>query len=93
MEYEWDEAKNARCLRERGFTFDDAVEAFADPNALIDLDNLVAYGESRYRLLGSIDGRVHVVIFTERVTKKRIISVRKANRREQKLYHSRQAGR
>jgi len=93
LEYEWDEAKNARCLRERGFTFDDAVEAFADPNALIDRDSRVAYGERRYRLLGSIDGRLHVVIFTERGTKKRIISARKANRREQKHYHSRQTGR
>ena len=93
MDFEWDETKNVRCLRERGFSFDDVVAAFTDPMCLIELDNRGDYGERRYRLLGSIDGRLHVVIFTERGTKTRIISDRKANPREQKYYSSRQTDR
>ena len=93
MNFEWDETKNARCLRDRGFTFDDAVEAFMDSNCLIELDDRVNYGEKRYRLLASINGRLHVVIFTMRGSTTRIISARKANPREQKHYHARQTGR
>jgi uncharacterized protein len=85
--------KNALCLRERGFSFEDAVAAFADPNCLIELDDRVNYGEQRYRLMGEIDGRLHIVIFTMRGTKTRIISARKANPREQKHYHTRQTRR
>jgi uncharacterized DUF497 family protein len=31
MEFEWDEAKHARTLRERGIGFDDAARIFARP--------------------------------------------------------------
>ena len=40
------------------------------------------YGEDRYRLLGAIEGRVFAVIYTMRDATIRIISARKANRRE-----------
>jgi uncharacterized protein len=93
MEFEWDEAKEARCQRERGFSFGYASEAFADPKRQIEPDERTEYGEIRFRLVGLIEGRVYVVIFTMRGQKARIISARRANRREQVHYHSRQAGR
>lgn len=40
------------------------------------------YGEDRYRLIGMIDGRAHVVVYTVRGSAIRIISARKANRKE-----------
>ena len=40
------------------------------------------YGEYRYRLLGRIDGRAYVVVYTVRGSAIRIISARKANRKE-----------
>ena len=93
MEFEWDEAKNARCLSERGLSFGFASEAFADPNRLIEVDDRVEYREIRRRLMGLIDGRVYVVIFTMRGQNIRIISARKANSREQSYYHARQTRR
>ena len=40
------------------------------------------YGEDRYRLLGAIEGRMSVVIYTMRGSVMRIISARKTNDRE-----------
>lgn len=93
MEFEWDEVKDARCRRERGFSFDFASEAFTDPNHLIEPDERIDYREIRLRLIGLIEDRVYVVIFTMRGQKTRIISARRANRREQNHYYSCQTGR
>jgi uncharacterized DUF497 family protein len=35
MEFEWDETKNERCFRDRGFDFAYAVRAFFDPDRII----------------------------------------------------------
>ncbi len=50
------------------------------------------YGEDRYRLIGMIDGRAYVVVYTVRGSAIRIISARKANRKEisDYEYHARQ---
>ena len=40
------------------------------------------YGEVRYRLLGTVDGRAYVVVYTMRGPAVRIISARKANPKE-----------
>jgi len=85
VELEFDPAKNARNVRERGISF----ERFAD----IDLGTAVAvedtradYGERRVRLLGTIDGRLDVAVITYRCEKVRVISLRRANEREERLY-------
>ena len=87
---EWDEAKNDLCQQQRGFTFRFALQAFADPDRLIEPDARSAYGELRFRLMGLIKGRLYAVIYTMRGRKTRIISARKANRREQNHYHAHQ---
>ncbi len=60
------------------------------PIVLIDPDDRLDYGEPRYRLFGSIDGRLHVVIFTT-ARRDRIISEPKS--REQEHYDARQTSR
>ena len=82
MEFEWDEAKSDHCFAHRGFDFAYAIRAFLDPNRLVGRDRRWDYGEDRYRLLGAIEGRVFVVIYTVRGSAIRIVSARKANRRE-----------
>ena len=82
MDFEWDDAKNTACFVRRGFDFAYAVRAFLDPNRIVAQDHRQDYGEDRYRLLGMIDGRVFVVVYTMRGLAIRIISVRKANRKE-----------
>ncbi|HCH23778.1 MAG TPA: BrnT family toxin [Oceanospirillaceae bacterium] len=88
--YEWDAAKNAACVANRNLDFVTAIAAFDDPYRIIDSDNRHDYREQRWRLLGTIKGRLHCVIYTLRKDKVRIISARKANHREVKQYeHSR----
>ena len=46
----------------------------------------MVYGEDRYRAVGMVNGRLIAVFYTYRVTRVRIISARKAKRREQRNY-------
>jgi hypothetical protein len=89
MDFEWDEAKSDRCFAERGFDFAYAARAFFDPNRLIQADTRCSYGEDRYQLMGKIEHRLFVVVYTLRNGVIRIISARKANRREVKHYENR----
>ena len=82
MEFEWDEAKNHACLERRGFDFAFASRAFLDPHRIVVQDSRRDYGEDRFRLLGTVGGRAHVVVYTTRGSTVRIISARKANRKE-----------
>ena len=86
MEFEWDEAKSDDCYVQRGFDFLYAIRAFLDPKRTTLRDSRRDYGEERYRLLGDIEGRVFVVVFTVRNSVLRIISSRKADKREVREY-------
>lgn len=88
IQFEWDEEKSSRCFRERGFDFAYAASAFADPCQLVKVDARYNYGEDRHQLVGDIEGRVYVVIYTRRRNAIRIISARKANSREVKDYEN-----
>ena len=81
MEFEWDDAKRDACPVQRGFDFAYAIRAFLDDDRLIGGDRRWDYGEDRYRLLGAIEGRVFIVIYTVRGSAIRISSARKASRK------------
>ena len=82
MNFEWDDAKNDACFERRGFDFAYAARAFLDPHRIVAQDRRRDYGEARYRLLGTVDGRAYVIAYTMRGSSVRIISARKANRKE-----------
>ena len=82
MEFEWDDAKSNACFARRGFDFAYAVRAFFDPQRIVAQDTRRDYGENRYRLIGVFDGRAYVVVYTVRGSAVRIISARKAKRKE-----------
>jgi uncharacterized protein len=82
VDFEWDKHKSDRCFAERGFDFAYAIWAFLDPERDVFVDERWEYGESRYILRGTIDGRLFVLVFTRRAERIRIISARKANTRE-----------
>lgn len=88
MNFEWDESKSDACFRERGFDFAYAAFAFADPYRVIRQDVRYSYGEDRYQLVGRIEGRLFVIVYTHRVGVIRIISARKANAREVRQYEN-----
>lgn len=82
MEFEWDAAKSDDCFERRGFDFAYAVRAFLDPKRTVAQDTRRDYGEDRYKLIGAIDGRVYVLVYTVRESAVRIISARKASQKE-----------
>lgn len=88
MNFEWDEAKSEACFAERGFDFAYAARAFFDPDRLVQVDTRYSYGEERYQMLGKIEQRLFVVVYTPRTDAIRLISARKANQREVKHYEN-----
>jgi uncharacterized DUF497 family protein len=71
---------------QRGFDFTYAARAFFDPNRIVHADNRRSYGEERYQLMGMIERRLFVVVYSPRHDAMRIISARKANQREVRHY-------
>ncbi len=88
MEFEWDETKSKNCFAKRGFDFAYVLRAFIDPQRLIKQDKRWDYGEERYQLLAAVTGRVFFVAYTSRKNSIRIISARKANKRETREYEN-----
>ena len=80
-----DPTKERRNLAERGLSLDLAQE-LDWATALISQDRRKDYGERRYCVLGFIEDRLHSVVFTPRNGKPRVISLRKANKREVNRY-------
>ena len=85
---EWDDAKNRSNLAKHGLSFDDAELVFAGPCVTF-VDERLDYGELRLISLGMLTGRLVVIAHAPRGGATRIISMRKGNRREQKLYQKR----
>ena len=55
--------------------------------AKVILDDRFDYGEARYNMYVPIDNRLHVISFTWRNNVFRVISLRKANKREEHFYN------
>lgn len=86
--FEWNEEKKLKNIEKHGVNFEDAKHVFSSETVTFD-DNRFDYGEDRYITLGLLDNRIMVVTHTQRNSKTRIISMRKANKREQKIYKKR----
>jgi len=61
---------------------------FDDPASVDEIDDREDYGEDRFIIIGRANGRTLTVTYTERDERIRIISARKATRREQDDYFS-----
>jgi uncharacterized DUF497 family protein len=85
MEFEWSEAKRRQNLTKHGLDFVD-VALFAWANAVIAEDVRIDYGETRFRAFGVFNGRLHMVVFARRREKFRVISFRRASRKEVRRY-------
>ena len=90
VRFEWDEAKAKSNARKHGVRFEDAMLVFADPYALVEQDRLER-GELRWQTLGLAGGIVlllvaHTVRNEQEVEIVRIISARRAVRKERKRY-------
>lgn len=85
MHFEWDDAKRLSNLQKHGIDFAN-VPALFDGDILTVEDDRYSYGEQRFVTFGLLQGRVIAVVHTERETRIRLISARKATRYEQRVY-------
>jgi hypothetical protein len=87
--FEWDEKKNRTNRKKHAVSFEEAQTVFLDDNALEFFDPDHSEEEERFLLLG-ISARLRVVVvshcYRTRESKIRIISARKATKRERRTY-------
>ncbi len=87
--FEWDEDKAKQNIRKHGVSFEEAATVFGDPFSITIYDPLHSREEDRFVILGmSNKNRLLVVIHTERGDRIRIISARKATKKERRQYES-----
>lgn len=84
---EWDENKNAINIKNHDIDFCDAWRIFENP-ILRKKDVRKNYGEERWVALGKLKQLTVVAVYTHRHEKIRIISIRRANRHERKIYET-----
>jgi uncharacterized DUF497 family protein len=87
MRFEWDEAKRARTLRERGLDFAVAPRLWMGP-MLHWPDTRRDYGEDRVNALGRLGPYVMAVTHTVRGEAIRIISFRRASERKTQRFRA-----
>jgi uncharacterized DUF497 family protein len=84
MEFEWDERKNRANKSKHGIDFNTAIKLWNDQDRIEIQTNFPA--ENRNALIGKIGDKLWSAIFTRRVDAIRKISVRRAGKKETKLY-------
>jgi uncharacterized protein len=87
MEFEWDPLKEAVNLKKHGVSFIEAAEAFRDERAVELYDDVHSETEIRFQLVGLSDARLIFVVYTVRREVIRIISARKANAKQVRIYN------
>ena len=85
MKFTWDEQKRKKTLAERGLDFADAKTVFNGATFTFE-DERFDYGERRFVTIGLLDTIVVVIVHTESPKEIRIISMRKGEKDEQKIY-------
>lgn len=89
MDYQWDPEKAKANFKKHRLEFADAVGVFEDPRA-ITIEDLDSEGEQRFLSIG-VDflGRIIVVAYPYRGDALRLISARKATKKEVSIYEKR----
>ena len=88
--FEWDPTKAASNWKKHGVSFPTAARVFSDPYALV-LQDRMENGEERWQTIGVVEGVVlllvaHTVREQDDVEVIRILSARRADRRERRRY-------
>jgi uncharacterized DUF497 family protein len=89
MKFEWNTDKAEKNERKHGVTFQEALTVFQDALSLTYPDTDHSIDENRYLIIGmSLFGNVPVISHTFREENIRIISARKATKKEQYFYET-----
>lgn len=88
--FEWSDAKDVLNIQNHGFSFSEILEVFDDPYLLTKYDEKHSDAEDRFISVGRVKGFVIVVVVhTERNGIIRVVSARKALKRERGIYYER----
>ena len=82
---EWDETKRRRNIRDRGIDFADAVRIFGG-FYIEEEDVRQDYGETRYKVIGMLDGTETTVVYTIRDCRRRLITSWRSHYKERLKY-------
>ena len=83
---EWDVQKNVKNFFKHQISFEDAKNVFNDPYRIVKTDEKHSTNEEKRKwIIGALDDGIWVVVFTKRIAY-RIISARKANKKEKMSY-------
>jgi uncharacterized DUF497 family protein len=87
LQFEWDFKKSQSNKKKHGIAFEEASTIFGDSLSITIHDPAHSIGEDRFVTIGtSANGKLIVVVHTERDDIIRIISARNANRNERRQY-------
>lgn len=88
MTYEWDEVKAQLNIAKHGVSFEEAVSVFGDEYGIVVFDEEHSSDEERFYLIGmSVKERILIVVHCQRDSDvMRIISARKATKKEKQQY-------
>ncbi len=87
LAFEWDSRKARSNFSKHRITFEEASTIFADPSSITIPDPDHSMTERRHVTMGrAFDGKMFVVVHTERDDNIRIISARRASRKERRFY-------
>jgi uncharacterized DUF497 family protein len=89
LRFTWDESKSKANQKKHGISFEEAQTVFFDENAIEFFDPDHSESEDRFLLLG-LSSSLRILVVSHCYRKKesliRIISARKATKKEQKVY-------
>ena len=87
MQCDWNPEKAARNFSKHGVSFEEAATIFEDPLFVVFADPRHSVEKRRFIIIGETAKRkLLMVAYTERSEKVRIISARKATRKERTVY-------
>jgi uncharacterized protein len=86
MHFSYDPHKRVSNLKKHGLDFSDAQGVIESGQTVTLEDRRFDYSEARYLTFGLLQGVVIAIATAETDTTIRIISMRKANKHEQKIY-------
>ena len=89
INFEWDDKKAKSNLLKHGIAFEEASTAFGDDLSITIEDPLHSHNENRFILIGkSVNNKTLVVVHLEVTDSIRIISARKATKKEHNFMRS-----
>ena len=82
----WDSEKAEKNWQKHKVYFETAAKVFLDKNKVDEFDEIHSDDEDRYKVIGRV-GKILAVIYTERGEFNRIISARRATKKEEDQYY------